>query len=102
MKFAAGTQRATWSANFEWLFDERRDPALHPASETHLLEPHPAGGHSSRERVRYTVEAITQALDLLVSVLDALGESTKLRDSEAKRHERPSAQITAERLVDAR
>ncbi len=102
MKFAGGTQRAAWSSEFTWLFDERRDPALHPDSETRPLEPHPAGGHSSRERVRYTVETIARALDLLVSVLDALGESTKLGESAVKRYERLSAQIAAERLADAR
>jgi hypothetical protein len=96
-----------WLAELDWLFEQARDPAVHPKLRSEPTAQHPLGFGTAPEYVLYSTESAARALTLLCDVLEACSSSAKPALDEwakevgpiAQRFEkRPSSEGTAIRV----
>lgn len=74
--FDIGARTNSWPADFEWLF-ELRDAAVHHKEKWSDPAPHPLGTNVSQENSKYSLEAVTRAVDVLLEVFDVCATRPK-------------------------
>jgi hypothetical protein len=69
---------ARWRSSLRTLFEERRNPVVHPKSRLQDPAPHPALPINVAPEYRiYSIETATESVDLLLDILSAFVESPK-------------------------
>ena len=66
-----------WRDWIVWLYEKRRNPALHYSEKTKEVVEHPLGTHTAPEMVDYSVEESSRAVDLLLDVFDKCSAAPK-------------------------
>ena len=90
-----------WRGRIVWLFEERRNPALHYSEKTKEVVEHPLGTHTAPEMVDYSVEESSRAVDLLLDVFDQCSAAPKpaaANKANSKRHQVEGLSQLRERL----
>jgi hypothetical protein len=70
LKLALDVDTEPWKQRLRTLYDDLRNPAVHPKVKPKPAVPHPVlGSTAPEEYATYTVEAVTESVDLLVEIL---------------------------------
>ena len=77
LRYGFDVKTDAWKDEIFWLFQRRRNPALHYAEKTKEVVEHPLGTHTAPEMVDYSADASTRAVDLLLDVLDECSAAPK-------------------------
>jgi hypothetical protein len=82
VQFSVGPVSTAWVGEFRWLFD-LRDAAVHADERPAVTLPHPAGGSTAPEHIRYSVESAERAANFVLSVFRWCVDHPRLNKPEA-------------------
>jgi hypothetical protein len=77
LELAVNVDVEAWRPRLKTLFEERRNPVVHPKVRWRDLVEHPALGMIDADRAAHTVEAVQESVDLLLEILTACVEAPK-------------------------